>query len=56
MDLVTMEGGLWEYWRGIFNPGFSNSYLMTLISGIVEERIYFVAFCGTMPVDPDYSA
>lgn len=45
MDLVTMEGDLWKYWRGIFNPGFSNSYLMTLIDGIVEETNLF---CGIL--------
>ncbi|KAL8771450.1 MAG: hypothetical protein Q9209_003118 [Squamulea sp. 1 TL-2023] len=37
LDLVTMEGDLWKTWRGIFNPGFSATYLMSLTSGIVEE-------------------
>ena len=37
LDIVTMEGQLWKKWRGVFNPGFSASHLMTLTSGIVEE-------------------
>ena len=37
MDLVTMEGELWKFWRGIFNPGFSARYLTTLTSSILEE-------------------
>lgn len=41
MDPVTMEGDLWTYWRGIFNPGFSKSYLMILNSGKVEEMDLF---------------
>ena len=41
MDLVTMEGEQWKKWRGIFNPGFSASYLMNLTRGIVEETERF---------------
>ncbi|KAL8698455.1 MAG: hypothetical protein Q9224_001841 [Gallowayella concinna] len=40
-DLVTMEGDLWRKWRGIFNPGFSSTYLMSLAGGIVEETEQF---------------
>ncbi|KAL8927692.1 MAG: hypothetical protein Q9208_002107 [Pyrenodesmia sp. 3 TL-2023] len=36
-----MEGDLWKFWRGIFNPGFSAAYLMTLTRGIVEEAEQF---------------
>ena len=41
LDLVTMEGPVWKRWRGIFNPGFSANYLMTLTSSIVEETDRF---------------
>ncbi|KAI9879875.1 MAG: hypothetical protein M1830_006727 [Pleopsidium flavum] len=41
LDIVTMEGQTWKTWRGIFNPGFSASHLMTLTSGIVEETVRF---------------
>jgi len=37
LDIVTMEGLAWKKWRGIFNPGYSASHLMTLTSDIVEE-------------------
>ena len=40
-DLVTMEGDLWKKWRGIFNPGFSASHLMTLADAMVEETQRF---------------
>ncbi|KAI4194841.1 MAG: hypothetical protein LQ346_003602 [Caloplaca aetnensis] len=36
-----MEGDLWKLWRGIFNPGFSAAYLMSLTRGIVEETEQF---------------
>ena len=45
LDLVTMEGDLWKTWRGVFNPGFSANYLMTLTQGIVKET---EEFCGTL--------
>lgn len=41
LDIVTMEGHAWKTWRGIFNPGFSASHLMTLTSCIVEEITKF---------------
>lgn len=41
VDLATMEGDLWKLWRGIFNPGFSAAYLMSLTRGIVEETEQF---------------
>ena len=37
LDLVTMEGELWKTWRGIFNPGFSATYIASLTRGIVEK-------------------
>lgn len=46
-DLVTMEGQTWKTWRGIFNPGFSASHLMTLSSMIVEETIRFCEILQT---------
>ena len=41
LDIVTMEGQAWKKWRGIFNPGYSASHLMTLTSAIVEETSKF---------------
>ncbi|MCJ1316077.1 hypothetical protein MMC15_001397 [Xylographa vitiligo] len=41
LDIVTMEGQTWKTWRGIFNPGFSPSHLVTLTSAIVEETATF---------------
>ena len=29
LDIVTMESQTWKTWRGIFNPGFSASHLVT---------------------------
>ncbi|KAL2041650.1 hypothetical protein N7G274_005434 [Stereocaulon virgatum] len=45
LDLVTMEGNLWKTWRGIFNPGFSAGYLMSLTKSIVAET---ETFCGIL--------
>ncbi|KAL8846386.1 MAG: hypothetical protein Q9221_008528 [Calogaya cf. arnoldii] len=41
LDLVTMEGDPWKKWRGIVNPGFNSTYLMSLAGGIVEETGQF---------------
>lgn len=46
-DIVTMEGQMWKTWRGIFNPGFSASHLMTLTPGIVEETVTFFDILDT---------
>jgi cytochrome P450 len=40
-----MEGNLWKTWRGIFNPGFSAGYLMSLTKSIVVET---ETFCGIL--------
>lgn len=47
LDIVTMEGPTWRTWRGIFNPGFSASHLMTMSSGIVEETARFCEILQT---------
>lgn len=44
-DIVMMKGQMWKTWRGIFNPGFSGSHLMTLTSAVVEETL---TFCGIL--------
>ena len=36
-NLLTMEGQMWKTWRGVFNPGFNSSHLVTLLPAIVEE-------------------
>lgn len=41
LDIVTMEGDLWKTWRGIFNPGFSASHLVTLTGSVVKETERF---------------
>ena len=41
LDLVTMEGELWKTWRGVFNPGFSATYIASLTRGIVEKTEEF---------------
>ena len=40
-DLVSMDGREWKYWRSIFNPGFGNSHLMTLVPDIVSQTMVF---------------
>ena len=37
LDIVTMEGDLWKTWRGILNPGFSATHLMSLTCSLVED-------------------
>ncbi|KAL8631416.1 hypothetical protein Q9189_002838 [Teloschistes chrysophthalmus] len=45
LDIVTMEGDMWKTWRGIFNPGFSASHLMTLTEDILRDA---QRFCDTL--------
>ena len=40
-DLVSSNGAHWKKWRGILNPGFAASHLMTLAPGIVDDSIVF---------------
>ncbi|MCJ1284900.1 hypothetical protein MMC26_004237 [Xylographa opegraphella] len=42
-NLLTMEGKEWKTLRGIYNPGFAASHLMTLVPGIVEDALDFSA-------------
>ncbi|KAI9818467.1 MAG: hypothetical protein M1827_000526 [Pycnora praestabilis] len=44
-NMITMEGEEWKFWRSIFNPGFSQSNLMTLVPGIVDLALIF---CDTL--------
>ena len=46
LDLVTMEGATWKFWRGVFNPGFSAQHLMGLVPGIVREAQTFAELLG----------
>lgn len=41
LDIVTMEGPTWKRWRGIFNPGFSASHLITIVPDLVTEAETF---------------
>lgn len=36
-NLVSSEGKEWRKWRSAFNPGFSNSHLMTMVSQVVDD-------------------
>ncbi|KAI9884809.1 MAG: hypothetical protein M1823_003398 [Watsoniomyces obsoletus] len=40
-DLLSMEGPAWKIWRGIFNPGFSTTHLMTLVPAIMKDVSIF---------------
>lgn len=44
-NLTALEGHAWKSWRGVFNPGFAASNLMTLIPSLVEET---QIFCGIL--------
>lgn len=41
-NLVSMNGPEHKRWRAIFNPGFSNSHLMSLVDGIVDDSLLFM--------------
>ena len=41
MDLTTLEGQAWKSWRTIFQPGFSNSHIMTNVSQMIEDVLIF---------------
>ncbi|KAF1993797.1 cytochrome P450 [Amniculicola lignicola CBS 123094] len=40
-NLFTMPHEPWKYWRALFNPGFSASYMTTLATAIVRETDVF---------------
>lgn len=40
-NLVSMNGPDHKRWRAIFNPGFSNAHLMSLMDGIVDDTVLF---------------
>lgn len=40
-NLATMDGAEHKRWRAIFNPGFSNAHLMSLVEGIVDDAVLF---------------
>ena len=45
-SLLTIEGKRHKEWRNVFNPGFSNAHLMTLVDGIVEDSLVFIDILG----------
>ena len=45
-SLLTIEGKHHKQWRNVFNPGFSNNHLMTLIDGVVEDSLVFLDILG----------
>ena len=51
LDIVTMESQAWKTWRGVFNPGFSASHLLTLTPAIVEEAVKFCDILSTRQQD-----
>ncbi|KAL8685752.1 MAG: hypothetical protein Q9224_005688 [Gallowayella concinna] len=40
-NLVTLEGKEWKMWRGVFNPGFASSHMMSLVGGMVSDVLHF---------------
>ncbi|SMR54016.1 unnamed protein product [Zymoseptoria tritici ST99CH_3D1] len=44
-NLVSSEGATWKRWRSVFNPGFSNSHIMSQVSSIVDVA---QTFCEIM--------
>lgn len=40
-NLLSMKGAEWRFWRSVFNPGFSNNNLMTMVPDILEESRVF---------------
>ena len=40
-NLVAQHGQDWKLWRSIFNPGFAQGHLMTLVPQILEDSIVF---------------
>ncbi|KAF2119242.1 AflN/verA/monooxygenase [Lophiotrema nucula] len=40
-SLITMHGGAWKKWRGLFNPGFSAGYMIGLAPAIADEVAVF---------------
>ena len=45
-SLLTIEGKQHKRWRNIFNPGFSNAHIMTLVDGIVDDSRVFMDILG----------
>lgn len=43
-DLVTTEGPQWKKWRKIFNPGFSDQNISSLVPAFLEEMGTFKKF------------
>ncbi|KAK5108862.1 hypothetical protein LTR62_007752 [Meristemomyces frigidus] len=41
-NLVSSEGALWKKWRSAFNPGFSQTHLMSLVPVMLDECEIFV--------------
>ncbi|MCJ1466436.1 hypothetical protein MMC07_005055 [Pseudocyphellaria aurata] len=53
LDLVSMEGQEWKYWRNMFNPGFSASHLMTLVPDIIKETMVFLDILNDHAIKQD---
>lgn len=45
-SLLTMHGSTWKKWRGLFNPGFSASYMIGLASAMADEVALFCDLIG----------
>lgn len=41
VDLTTLEGHEWKTWRNVFNPGFSSSHLMTMVSDMIKDVLTY---------------
>jgi cytochrome P450 len=36
-SMITMNGEVWKFWRGLFNPGYSASHMLSLVPTIVDS-------------------
>lgn len=41
MDLISLEGQEWKFWRTVFNPGFSANHLMTMVPQMLKDIVVF---------------
>jgi cytochrome P450 len=41
LSLLTSEGALWRKTRSIFNPGFAQQHLMTLVPRMIDDALHF---------------
>lgn len=45
-NMVTLEGAAWKRWRQIFNPGFAQSHLTSILPSILDDMEVFAQIIG----------